>query len=96
MIYCIDIDNTICNTQGTGYTLATPKTDVISKVNALYDAGNTIKFFTARGSSSLTDWRELTEKQLKAWGVKYHELIMGKPSADVFIDDKAVNARDFV
>ena len=31
----------------------------------------------------------LFEKQLKDWGCKYHELIMGKPHADYFIDDKA-------
>ena len=29
--------------------------------------------------------------QLKKWGVKYHELIMGKPYGDFFIDDKAHN-----
>ena len=32
--------------------------------------------------------RDLTEKQLEKWGVKYHELLFGKPHADVFIDDK--------
>ena len=32
---------------------------------------------------------ELTEKQLNDWGCKYHELIMCKPHADYFIDDKA-------
>ena len=32
---------------------------------------------------------ELTKQQLDDWGVKYHELIMGKPHADYFIDDKA-------
>ena len=32
---------------------------------------------------------DLTQQQLKEWGVRYHELIMGKPHADMFIDDKA-------
>ena len=32
---------------------------------------------------------DLTKQQLDDWGVKYHELIMGKPHADYFIDDKA-------
>jgi hypothetical protein len=27
--------------------------------------------------------------QLKKWGLKYHKLIMGKPSYDIFVDDKA-------
>ena len=30
----------------------------------------------------------LTVKQLKKWGVNYHFLILGKPSYDIFIDDK--------
>ena len=28
-------------------------------------------------------------KQLKKWNLKYSELIIGKPSYDVFLDDKA-------
>ena len=39
--------------------------------------------------------RDLTEKQLEKWGVKYHELLFGKPHADVFIDDKAVSDTDW-
>ena len=38
---------------------------------------------------------ELTEQQLQEWGCKYHELIMGKPSGDYYIDDKGVNANEF-
>ena len=37
----------------------------------------------------------LTKMQLDIWGCKYHELILGKPSADYYIDDKAVNSDDF-
>ena len=35
---------------------------------------------------------EITKDQLRAWGVKHHELIMGKPHYDIFIDDKAINS----
>ena len=35
--------------------------------------------------------RNLTLKQLKKWGVKYNQLIMGKPSFDLYIDDKNLN-----
>lgn len=34
---------------------------------------------------------KLTKKQLKTWGVKYHKLLMCKPSYDLFVDDKALN-----
>ena len=31
---------------------------------------------------------KLTKYQLNKWKLKYHKLIMGKPSYDIFIDDK--------
>lgn len=37
------------------------------------------------------NWRKITEKQLLRWGVKYHELILNKPSADIYIDDRCRN-----
>ena len=33
----------------------------------------------------------LSKKQLKKWGLKYHVLYFGKPSYDLFVDDKALN-----
>lgn len=94
-IYCFDIDDTICRTPGTNYELSIPIGDRIKKVNSLFALGHTIKLFTARGSKTGIDWRPLTEKQLSDWGVRYHELHMGKPFADFYIDDKAVKDNDF-
>ena len=37
---------------------------------------------------------KITLKQLKKWDVKYHKLIFGKPSFDLFIDDKALFFKD--
>lgn len=90
LTYCFDLDGTLCS-QETNYNQAKPYPRIIQKVNSLYNEGNTIKIFTARGSTTGIDWRTLTENQLKEWGVKYHKLIMGKPEADIFIDDKGVN-----
>ena len=39
--------------------------------------------------------RGTTEQQLFEWGVKYHELFMGKPAADYYIDDKGISDKDF-
>lgn len=94
MIYCFDIDGTICSAvEKSDYLSAKPFEDVIHKINELHDEGNKIILMTARGSVSKKDWTEETVKQLASWKLKYHELIMNKkPNADVFIDDKAVNA----
>ena len=93
MIYCFDIDGTICNTDGSNYPSATPFKEAVKEVQRLFDAGHIIKMFTARGTTSKIDWTELTTTQLKEWGVPYHELIMNiKPSFDIMIDDRAINA----
>tara|TARA_Y100000593_G_C4318040_1_gene342032 strand:- start:1946 stop:2650 length:705 start_codon:yes stop_codon:yes gene_type:complete len=97
MIYCFDIDGTICSlTHNSNYHKATPFTDVINEINYLYERGNRIIMMTARGSVSKIDHTELTKRQLGEWGVKYHELIMHKkPNADLYIDDKGVNINDW-
>jgi hypothetical protein len=93
--YCFDLDGTLCtNTEGE-YESAVPFQGRISKVNALYEEGNNILIYTARGTVTGIDWRKLTEKQLSLWGVKYHELRLGKPFADVYIDDRAISDGDF-
>ena len=95
-VFCFDCDGVICFTKGTDYAKSKPNYGVIKKINSLYDLGHTIKVFTGRGSQSGLDWRATTEFQLKEWGVKYHELIMGKPSYDFFIDDHAWNIKDWL
>ena len=96
MIVYVDIDETICiSPQDRDYTLAEPIENNIKKINCMYDAGNTVIYWTARGTGSGIDWRKVTEKQFKEWGVKYHELKFGKPIYDIFIDDKNINSETF-
>ena len=97
MIYCFDIDGTLCNTEGADYENSTPIPEMIESANRLYAEGHTIKVFTARGSVSGIDHTILTTKQLKLWGLRYHELIMNKkPHYDLLIDDKAINVEDWM
>lgn len=95
MRYFVDIDNTICVTEGSDYDNSIPMFERIDYVNDLYDAGNYIVYWTARGQNSGIDWTKETKKQLELWGCKYHELRMNKPSFDIFIDDKAFNSEVF-
>lgn len=95
MIYVVDIDNTICTDTAGNYSTAQPHYGRINKINALYDAGHTIIYWTARGMKSGLNHTELTNSQLRAWGCKFHEIRMGKPHYDVWIDDKAIRAEDF-
>ena len=95
MLIYVDIDNTIFKTGDTDYATSTPMMDRIKKINKLYDEGNTIVYWTARGSVTGIDHSELTKKQFKEWGVKHHELKFGKPPYDIFIDDKNINSEDY-
>ena len=74
----------------------------------MQDEHHHITYFTARAMGRFSEVKhqiaqakasavlfELTQKQLDDWGAKYHELIMGKPHADLFIDDKGMNCNDF-
>lgn len=91
MIIYIDIDETICDTPADrDYAKAAPIRDRIEKANRLYDEGNLIVYWTARGRGTGIDWRSVTERQFADWGVKYHELKFGKPY-DLIIDDKSLN-----
>ena len=91
-IYCFDLDGTLCTNTDGDYTNAKPYGDSILAVNKLYDAGNIIHIQTARGFTTGIDWRDTTEEQLEEWGLKYHNLHFSKVTADVYVDDKGINA----
>ena len=106
MRYCFDIDGTICTSvKGRNYEDAQPFRERINVVNRLYETGNEITYFTARAMGRFKDLshedaqkqassalRELTVQQLLKWGCRYHRLIMGKPHADIFVDDKGIDS----
>jgi hypothetical protein len=93
--YIVDIDGTICKTNGGDYENSKPIKYHIDIINHLYDDGHEVHYWTARGGNSGKDWSELTKKQLEQWGCKYHSLRCDKPAYDLFIDDKCMIARDF-
>jgi len=93
--YVIDIDGTlvvpdktvtaVCEKCGRAhFPRSTVDRDQVAAVNRLYDRGDTIIIHTARG----WDLYRMTINQLSHIGVKYHELVMGKP-AGIVIDADA-------
>ena len=67
MIYCFDLDNTICATPSSkNYEESVPYRSVINKINRFKTRGFYIKIFTARGSGSGIDWSQgLTDNCLE-------------------------------
>lgn len=102
-VYCFDIDGTICAEMKGDCANAEPIMSRIAIINRLYNQGAKIYLMTARGMIDAKDdqqladqnMREMTEKQLKSWGVHYHQLFFGKPRAMYYVDDKGWNDSDF-
>lgn len=100
-IFIFDIDNTITITKGKDYKNARPKKEIIYLINSLKKKGHYIKIYTARymgrhnNNANLVKKRyyDRVEKQLFKWNLEYDELLLGKPSYDIFVDDKCINPK---
>jgi CMP-N,N'-diacetyllegionaminic acid synthase len=98
MTVCFDIDGVLCDQVEGNYADARPRQAMIDLVNRLYDRGDKIILHTSRFMGRAKNnppeaeriGREFTEQQLAGWGVRYHELWMGKPRYDYVIDDRSV------
>lgn len=90
--FVFDIDGVIAKIQkDLDYALAEPNEKMVKIINKLYDYGNRIVLFTARGYVTGKDWSEVTRNQMERWGLKYHELKFGKPNADYYVDDRMLS-----
>jgi FMN phosphatase YigB (HAD superfamily) len=93
-----DLDGTLCTQSGPDYEKAQPIPEAIEVVNRLYDDGYTILIYTARFMGrnksdihkTYHEGYEFTKRQVDGWGIRHHRLMMGKPPADIVIDDLAV------
>jgi len=92
--YLIDIDGTvgedIPNEEPERMITAEAFPDAIRTINAWFDEGHRICFFTARTE----DHREITQTWLSEKGFRYHTLLMGKPRGGNYhwIDNHVVRA----
>lgn len=98
-IICFDIDGVICRTIKSNYIKSIPNKKAINMINILYESGYEIKIFTARYMGRNFDNFKKAQKmgyqktfnQLKKWNLKFHKLILGKPTFDLFVDDKSLD-----
>jgi len=70
MKYIVDIDGTICTVTNGDYSNAEPYLSRIAHFNMLYDAGNEIHYWTARGANTGKNWDDITLMQLADWVMK--------------------------
>lgn len=96
MRICFDLDETLCT--GKPYNQAKPLPGRKELLARLKKEGHEIIIYTARGMKTyhgnigqvVKELASLTLLQLKQWEFIYDEIYFGKPSADLYIDDKAI------
>lgn len=103
--YVFDIDDTISTHVNRDYANAIPNNSVIRQIRRLkeIDKNCAIILHTARGMASCGGNARLAEAKnlpiliewLSKHNVPYDEIVFGKPLADLYVDDKALNVRQF-
>ena len=98
---CFDLDNTLVTlpTIPGDYSSVKPIFKMISLLKNLKKLGHTIIIYTARRMNSykhnigkvIRDIGLVTFQTLEKFNIEYDEIIFGKPVADIYIDDKALN-----
>jgi capsule biosynthesis phosphatase len=101
MRICFDLDNTLVTypTIPGDYSTVKPIERMIQLVRKLHEEGHTIIIHTARRMAThkhnvgavIRDIGRQTLDTLVDFAIPYDELIFGKPIADMYIDDRAVN-----
>ncbi|MGD0511394.1 MAG: HAD hydrolase family protein, partial [Candidatus Micrarchaeaceae archaeon] len=82
----VDLDGTLCTEEKTfERSLATPLPGAREALQRMRSDGHTIVIWTARG------WEQyrISKDWLDSHDFPYDQIIMGKPIASVFIDDRA-------
>lgn len=86
-----DIDQTLYYTDSS-YNILEVNKKLIDLINKMYNKGFIIIIRTGRNWGLF----DLTREQLKTVGVRYHSLLMGKPTCDYYVDDKGLRPEEFI
>jgi capsule biosynthesis phosphatase len=100
--FCFDLDNTLVTypTVEKDYNSVKPISKNIEFLRKLYEGGHTIIIYTARHMKTqqgnvggvMAKVGKSILKNLEDFNIPYHELYLGKPYANFYIDDLAFNA----
>ena len=98
---CFDLDNTLVSypTIAGDYSTVKPIAHNLSLLKRLKNDGHEIIIYTARRMKThggnvgkvIKDIAGITIDTLERLNIEYDELIFGKPIADIYIDDRAIN-----
>lgn len=98
----VDLDGVICQLKknhNESYADLKPIKDSVNAINSLRDKGHYIIIATARNMQTyesnlgkvMKNVGKVTLDWLEKYNIKYDEIYFGKPNADIYIDDRALN-----
>lgn len=101
---CVDVDDTICFTPGFDYSGSVPNDPVVTKLREARARGWRIVLYTARGQGRSGGRIETVADQVfeevrsfcERFDVPFDEIVVGKPLARWYVDDKAIRPDEFV
>lgn len=101
MRVCFDLDNTLVTypTVPNDYSTVKPIKPMVELARKMHEEGHTIIIHTARRMKThannvgavLKDVGRVTFDTLEKFQIPYDEILFGKPIADMYIDDRAIN-----
>lgn len=99
----VDVDDTILTTENRDYANSMPVFGVVGKLREARAKGWHIILFTARGMGRSNGNIELVRDEViqevtyfcGKWDVPYDEIMVGKPWAAMYVDDKALRPGEF-
>ena len=99
----IDVDDTILVTKNRDYDNSVPVLPVIEKLREARSLGWHIILFTARGmgrsNGNIESVREEVTQEIESFcsrfDVPYDEIMLGKPWAAMYVDDKGLRPDEF-
>ncbi len=104
--WVFDLDDTIVSqpTIQKDYTSVLAIPSIVDFIRYLYNHKHYIIIYTARHMKTcqgdvnkiIDKVGEITKDSLKNLNIPYHELIFGKPYADIYVDDKAISPFHFI
>jgi capsule biosynthesis phosphatase len=105
MRFCFDVDGTIAELkkEGEQYQDVLPKKGAVETLKKLKEDGHYIILHTARNMQTysgnvgkvISVQSPILFEWLKKYDVPYDEVYFGKPSADFYVDDKAIRMNEW-
>lgn len=101
---CVDVDDTICQTTNRDYANSVPIEPMVARLREARALGYHIVLHTARGQGrSNGSWQNVADEVrsevtafCERYAIPFDALVLGKPWARWYVDDKAIRPDEFL